>query len=245
MKTFFSSFLATWFGSLIERLAGFQGFILLFFVGGAGLLGYGLWLKQSTAKQIADLQPISGYDLDRSEAGRQVLVIGHTSPQNPALFREFIAYIATTYRGRDEDGKEIWKEVERQAPPLWVVMADGPILIQSYQQKNGHQVWQTTPKPQRGGRNQATTLRYSGLLPNTPIVAIGTVVRKGAERMVEAEFLFGGSLEDYLAFVQRDVRDANLVGLIWLGMGVGLQLLYSPPGWLKKKRPKKRSGSGS
>src|SRR5688500_14970651 len=63
--------------------------------------------------RVERLAPISAARLVDTAPGQEVLVEGRVSPRNPALHREFVAYVREAYRDKllDGDSSPSWVEV--------------------------------------------------------------------------------------------------------------------------------------
>lgn len=169
--------------------------------------------RQVRAEQLA---PVSAEALLDSSPGREVLLEGRISANNPTLYRNFVAYVREEYRDEffDGDTTQRWVEVERATPPLLITVAGGDVRL-----ANDDYTFDTTavtieevaPTVTRGA------VQARGYMANNPVVAIGHVVEDGT---VKAEFLYSGSRADYVAEMRRVAARSLPTGLAFLALGI-------------------------
>lgn len=198
-------------------------------------IGIGFFATRSVQAELARaeaLQPTSAAGLRQRGVGTEVLVEGVVDRANPVQFREFVAYTREEYRGRDEDDDAIWS-VDEQVWPALLITSGGSIRIaEGYRLQGEHARWQETDTLQWNGFTGEGTKRYTGLVANQPVMAIGTVASGGAAPTLNAEFVYAGSREAYI----NDRRNTATF-LPWFGaiFGlVGLGLMSAPViSWLR------------
>jgi hypothetical protein len=162
------------------------------------------------------LAPVSAANLTDAPPGQEVLVEGSVSPRNPAVHREFVAYVLEEYRDKalDGDSTESWVEVERATPPLIVLVRDGEARI-----ANDDYTFDTTAVTVEEAKPTFTkgAVQSRGYVAGSPVLAIGKVVAGGG---VEAEFLYAGTRDAYREEMARMARRTLPVGLAFLLVGV-------------------------
>jgi hypothetical protein len=198
-------------------------------------IGIGVFATRSVQAELARaeaLQPSTAAGLRQRGLGSEVLVEGLVDRANPALFREFVAYTREEYRGRDEDDDEVWV-IEEEAHPALLVQAGGSIRIaEGYRLQGEHTRWQDTDGLRWNGFTGEGTQRYTGLVAEQPIMAIGAVGSGGAAPTLNAEFVYAGTREEYLADRRNTATFLPWFGAIF-GL-VGLGLMSAPViSWLR------------
>lgn len=199
--------------SVLARLSALQVAGLI--VGGVGavlgLAGFAVvwFLPGIIAAEHARLSALpapGAVSLTDTPAGREVIVEGRIAPDQPTLFRDFVAYVKEEERrdGRDDDDRE-WKEVERRTPPLRLAADGGVIALVN---ANYSIVW---AKTQWRDAARVIDTNYSGLVAREPVFARGRVATGGLDAIVVGS----GTRESYLAQVA-----ANAGVAWWLGTGL-------------------------
>jgi hypothetical protein len=196
--------------SLLARLSALQVAALI--VGGVGavlgLAGFAVvsFMPGIIAAEHARLSVLpapSAVSLTDTPYGREIIVEGTIAPDQPLLYRDFVAYIRQEERrsDRDPDRKE-WKEVERRTPPLRLVAEGGRIAV-----VNGDYslAWATT---QWHDPERIIDTYYSGLVVGERVFVRGRVADGGVAALVVGS----GTRESYLAQVA-----ANAGVAWWLG----------------------------
>jgi hypothetical protein len=187
-----------------------SAFAQIFLVGfGLLFLAVGLFLATVAARQagaeasrVEQLHPLSVAALDDSQPGREALVEGRISERNPALFQQFVAYVREEYRGEDDNAREKWEEDERRAPPLLIDVVDGLVQLSDdgYILDSPPHTWQDSQSSLTwNGFSGEGTKRYRGFQAGDPVLALGTLVA-GAEGLeLQAERIYGGTRDSYIA----------------------------------------------
>jgi hypothetical protein len=182
----------------------------------------------SAAARAENLEPLSATALESATIGSEALIEGRISRRNQPVFRNFVAYIREEYRGSDDDGDDEWVEDERRTPPLVVEVAGGIIDIGSgYDIREPHESWTESDILRWNGISGEGTKRYSGLLVERSAMAIGTVAAGSEGRMLQAEFIYGGSRAEYIQGQRTIARFAPwfggcfcMIGLVIVVSGV-------------------------
>lgn len=146
--------------------------------------------------------------LTDTPAGREVIVEGRIAPDQPRLFREFVAYVKEEERRDRRDSDDTaWKEVDRRTPPLQLVADGGRIAVVN---ADYSLVWARTR-----WRDEARVIDtvYTGLAAGDPVFVRGRAAAGGVEAIVVGT----GTRASYLAAV------ADNAGVAWwLGTGLGI-----------------------
>ena len=195
------------------RIAGF-------IVGGIGLLlgvaGFVVWhfVPGMVAAEHARLEALPSPDaisLTDTPAGREVIVEGRIAPDQPARFRNFVAYVKEEEqrdkRERERTGN--WKVVETVTPPLHLIVGDdGSVRVVN---ANYGVIF---AKTQWTDEAQIIDTHYSGLVAGEAVFVRGTTAAGG----LEAATVGSGTRASYLAEV------AGNAGVAWW-LGVGFMAL--------------------
>jgi hypothetical protein len=132
-----------------------------------------------------------------------------------------VAYTEHQYHGvrcDDDDGdcEEVWAETERVTPALWLDLPDGRVRVGNtdYELFNPPEVWQTTP-----ALIEYNTLEYRGFRMGNPVYVIGGVNTTDGISL-NAQFVYGGSRQDYLLAQSQEVMVFLWMGGIFGGLGL-------------------------
>jgi hypothetical protein len=183
-------------------------------VGGVGLvLGlagfvvarYGPGIAEAEHARLAALPHPSAMGLTDLPHGRDVLVEGRIPRDQPAVFRDFVAYVKEeeNRNKRDKDDSD-WKTVDRVAPPMRIEMDDDgstQVVNAGYGLNRADTVWYDRDIIEK---------RYSGLIRGEAVVVSGKVAPGG----IEAMQIISGTRASYLAEVA-----GNAAVAWWLGVG--------------------------
>jgi hypothetical protein len=189
----------------------------VFIVVGVGVGVFATRTAQAELARAEALEPLNASALGRRGLGSEVLVEGRIDARTPPQFREFVAYTRAEYRGTDDDDDEIWVVDEQVWPELWI-NAGGVISIATgYQLEGSHERWQETSGLRWNGFTGEGTKRYTGLVVDRPVMAIGTVQPNRDGPLLQAEFVYAGSRDEYLV-----ARRNSTTFLPWFGGLFGL-----------------------
>lgn len=207
-------------GPLILMAAG-----VMFLIGGVSVGIFMTRAAQQAAERATRLPPATARDIERSAIGAEALIEGVIDARNPARIRNFVAYVREEYRGIDTIGsrhQEVWKEDERWTPPLLIRVADGAVRIanDTYRVEEPPVRWQESDRLEWNGFSGEGTKRYLGFEAGNSVTAIGRIVDELEGRAIEAEFIFGGTRSQYIAYQRATTSIAPIAGLISGGIGV-------------------------
>jgi hypothetical protein len=147
--------------------------------------------------------------------GTEVLIEGHISPINQPHYRDFISYVREEYQGNSSDGSAIWREDQRVTPALQIDLAGGSVRLSNndYRLDSPHQRWISSPTLVASDMGIGSTKRYTGLVVDLPVTAIGVLVNGASGPELRSSFVFGGNREDYIA-----TQLGAAAYLPWLGL---------------------------
>lgn len=184
----------------VGAVLGLAGFAVVWFMPG---------IIAAEHARLTALPAPGAVSLTDTPHGREIIVEGTIAPDQPLLYRDFVAYVKEEERrsDRDRDRKE-WKEVERRTPPLRLVADGGRIAV-----VNGDYslAWATT---QWHDPDRIIDTYYSGLVVGEPVFVRGRVADGGVAAIVVGS----GTRESYLA------RVADNAGVAWW-LGTGLEIV--------------------
>ncbi|MBN1220687.1 MAG: hypothetical protein JXM69_17330 [Anaerolineae bacterium] len=210
---------------LISLVFGFIGAIF-------ALIGGGFWgghfHTQQEARKAEQIPLYTPAQLDGVLSGTLVAVEGRISEQNSSHFEGLIAYTAHQYQGiecDDEDDEnddgdyecdEVWSLTEWVTPVLWLDSPGGRVRIGNINYKLLHapEVWRTTST-----LVEHETLEYRGFRMGSPAFVVGQV-RTNDGISLEADFLFGGSRQDYLLSQAEEAVVLLWMGVVFAGFGL-------------------------
>jgi hypothetical protein len=205
------------------------GMGLLFLAVGAIVGLFGARQAQAHVARIESLRPLSAAALDEQASGADALVEGVVSPRNPAVFRNFVAYVREELdvaTDRDGDRGETWRPDGRETPRL-VLEAGGVVLVgnESYSIARGHETWYDQATLGFNDRPRDGSKRYHGLVAGRPVVAFGTVVEGLEGQELSAQTLYGGTREEYLASQREAAAFMPIFGAIFGAVGLLLSCI--------------------
>lgn len=183
-----------------------------------GVLFY--FIGYNTGQNAEALAVLPVFDLaalDNQPVGTAGVIEGHIAERNPLQFETLVAYIQSQYQGEDcdDDGCEsIWTEQERVLPPLWLDLTGGRVRINNsdYALYQTSTVWETSEE-----WVAHETLRYSGLVINDAVFAVGRIAPADGSPNFEADVLYLGRRD---AQVAADHFSGQV--LFWLGLALSL-----------------------
>ena len=195
------------------RIAGF-------IVGGIGLLfgvaGFVLWRvgPDMVAAEHARLEAMPSPDavsLTDTPAGREVIVEGRIAPDQPARFREFVAYMKEEEErdAKERERRGRWKTVEKVTPPLRLLVGgEGSVRVlnENYSVAFAKTRWHD--------ESRVIDTNYTGLVAGEAVFVRGTAAAGG----LEAAMVGSGTRASYLAMM------AGNIGVVWW-LGVGFMAL--------------------
>ena len=190
----------------------------------------------AAAERVERLTPLTSAVLDDRQVGREVLVEGRISPRNPALLRDFVAYVEEEYRRTGNRRRREWVEDEQRVPPLVLDVADGAIALDNhpYEIESPPHLWQETDE-----RGANTGRRYRGFRVGDVVLVVGTLVSEGEEVVLQAHWIRGGTRADYLANRRNAAALLPQCVLLIALIGVGLAV-----GWYIRRRKKEAPRPG-
>lgn len=175
---------------------------------------FGTRNDQQAAERATRLPIVTARDVERGAIGAEVIIEGVIDQRNPTRVRNFVAYVREQYAGREDDGDVIWEEDERWTPPLIVRVADGVVQIAN-----------DTYKLRRPPVQSQGLYRYNGFEAGNSVMALGRIVEGLQGRAIEAEFIFGGSRDQYVAYQRTEALKSAFFGIIIGGVGMAA-ILY-------------------
>jgi hypothetical protein len=199
-------------GAIVIILVG-----VLFMIGGISVGIFSGRTAQEAADRAERLPVMTAGDIERSSVGTEMIVEGFIDQRNLTRFRNFVAYIREEYRGVSNDNP-IWKEDERWTPPLLIATEDGAVQVtnDTYRVEEPPVKWQESDNLSWNGLSGEGTKRYAGFESGSPAMVIGRIVDGVEGRAIEAELIFGGMRDGYVA-IQRTTASISPV----LGMAAG------------------------
>lgn len=169
------------------------------------------------AASIAGMEPQTAEAVNGAEPGQAVIVAGQIDPETPAPARGLALYRSERYerettrgrRGRNRTSNE-WNEAESFTPSFVLLTEDGQVSItdESYELD--------TPTYDEPGENEVGNLRYEGFKPGDSVLVVGKTDNGG----MDAESVFGGTREQYVAALRGRSSSNVRWGSILLGLGL-------------------------
>lgn len=175
---------------------------------------FGTRNDRQAAERATRLPIVTAHDVERGAIGAEVIIEGVIDQRNPTRVRNFVAYVREKDNGREDNGEIIWEEDERWTPPLIVRVADGVVQIAN-----------DTYKLRRPPVQSQGLYRYNGFEAGNSVMALGRIVDGPQGRAIEAEFIFGGSRNQYVANQRTEALKSAVFGIISGGMGMAA-ILY-------------------
>jgi hypothetical protein len=200
------------------------GMGLLFLTVG-GLVGVvGARYARAEVARLERLSPLSAAALEDQPRGADALVEGVVSARNPAVFRDFVAYVREELDvGRDSDGDrtETWRSDGRETPRL-LLEAGGLVTVgnEGYSIARGHETWYDESTLGFNRQWRDGSVRYHGLVAGGPITAVGTVIDGPEGNELNAATLFAGTREQYLESQRQGAAFMPIFGGIFGAVGL-------------------------
>jgi hypothetical protein len=152
----------------------------------------------TAAGRLGRLAPITAPELAASRPGDEVLIEGRISSENPARFRDYVAYVRETrdvenWEGTPDPGN--WSEMERVTPPLWIALEDTLLRVAN----DDYDLDVATAVEERTTFDDYASIRYRGLAAGDAVLVVGSVAARGEQVEIEADLVAGGTQESYVA----------------------------------------------
>jgi hypothetical protein len=184
-------------------------------------------LAAREAARVERLLPLTLASLRDLKVGREALIEGHISAQNPALLQDFVAYVREEYRGRGKNRS--WVEAERRTPPLLIDLSDGIVALadEPYELDLPAHTWEEPDTQDWLGVPREGARRHYGFRAGDAVLAVGRLAPGRAGLVLRAEWLAGGTRAEYLAARRHAAAtlpwyggSLALAGLLLGGIGV-------------------------
>ena len=157
--------------------------------------------------------------------GTEAVIEGYIAERNPLHGQSFVAYTRSRYQGeRCTDSNDnnrtctsIWNNIEQLTPPLWLDLPDGRTQLanDNYQMQSPPEMWLSTDT-----LVEDETIRYQGFKLNSPVFALGTITATASGPAFSAEFIYGGSRQDFFDNWQDTAFSFIWGGAIFAGFGL-------------------------
>jgi hypothetical protein len=207
--------------------------VALLFMGGALLCGL-LTLCSSilAAYRVARLTPVTLAELVVSQPGRQVLVEGQVSSENPlrSTTYGFVAYLREGREIENDEGTPStgsWSVRERVTPPLLLDVSGSLVQVEN----DDYDLVDAETIEEEPGLDRYSDTRYKGLKIGTSVIAVGQVLAGQELPQIEVEFIARGTKASYIAR-QRSAGIFFCVGSLLVAVLGGLVLLWDRLRWL-------------
>jgi hypothetical protein len=189
-------------------------------------VGVGVWGTRAARNHVAMLEqlpPLSATSFADQRAGTTVLVEGMISPRNPVVLRNVVAYVreeldVTT--DNDGDRRETWRSDGRETPAL-ALEAGGVVRVGSgsYAIERAHETWYDEATLGFDDRPRDGSVRYYGLVAGGTVTAYGTVKDGPEGNELQAQTLFGGTRDAFLASQRQATAVLPILGGIFGAVG--------------------------
>lgn len=156
--------------------------------------------------RVERLTPISFVAFEDGAPGREVLVEGALSPDNPASPEGLIVYTRSVME-LDSDGDRVWREAASVRPPLLVELPGGAVRV-----RGGYALEGTPPAD-----IERADERLRGAAAGDAVIAVGTLVEGPEGIELRAEFVGFGTRDDYLERNRVALRFSRIFGWMLLG----------------------------
>jgi hypothetical protein len=158
------------------------------------------------AAHLERLPVMTGRLLANSPPGREVIVEGRISNNMQPEYENFVTYVEK-HRQRNSDGNLSWVTEREFTPPLLVDTSEGRVRIE----KDRTTSYYTFVEPAYTTFSESDERRYSGFRRDDLIMALGEV-EKGIDGMVlDAEFVYGGTRNQYI-----ERQRINATAFFWI-----------------------------
>ncbi len=207
------------------------GVVLLFFGAVAlvmgGVFGTIGWQSRQSAIHAAELPRLTATEIGRQAAGREGVVEGVLSEDNPTFEGGFVFYYRSRLRGFETrrqgmpvehaERRPQWQPIDRHLPPLKVKTEEGEVWIfgeYSVTFKGSDRSWVSTETLEVG-----TSERYEGLDAGQTVTAVGRVAAAPQGWGLETVSLASGSYQEYLAGERGSATFGLIAGAVLLLVG--------------------------
>lgn len=193
--------------------------------------------------RLEGLPSLSAAALEDQPGGTEALVEGVVSPDNRAVFRDFVAYVreeldVTT--DSDGDREETWRSDGGETTGL-LLEAGGVVRVnKGYGIARGHHVWYDEATLGFNRQTRDGSERYHGLVAGGRVTAVGTVVDGPEGKELDAQTLFGGTRDAYVTSWREGAASlpifGGLFGVVGLVLAAVGTLVLLPRDWYRFSR---------
>jgi hypothetical protein len=171
---------------------------LVLFVLGAGL-GFDVRASMLQARRIEQAAHLGG-----ASPGRLAWVEGKIGGQTPVIYRDFVSFVREAYQSCGRSS--CWVEVARQTPALTIEQPDGRV----FEIANDDYALESTALTveEAGPTAFKGAVQSRGFAIGTTIVAVGTAKERSGTLALDAEFVSGGTRDQYIDDMRRYTRRA-------------------------------------
>lgn len=218
------------------RVAGFivGGVGLVLGLAGAVVTRYVPGMVAAEHARLVALPSPDARAIGNTPPGTEVIVEGRVAANQPARFREFVAYVKEEEErdAKQRERRGYWKVVEAVTPPLDLVVAQGNLRIvnDSYGIIFPATRWRDTSK--------VIDTAYSGLVASEAVFVHGRAATNG----IEAMKVGSGTRASYLATVAGNANVSWWLGVGFQGLG-GAMLLAGVAMILSTRKGRTRPAS--
>jgi hypothetical protein len=168
------------------------------------------WISARNASEVSALPVVSAVALADSAEGREVLVEGTISPNMRPAYATLVAY-ERQYERSDGDERE-WVTSQVHAPPLLLDTASGRVRIETTAEASAYEFAKVAETIYD---EHNSNIRYRGFRVNDEVLARGVVRTWSEGRALDAEFIYHGTQQSYIA----DQRFMSTL-LFWIGLAL-------------------------
>jgi hypothetical protein len=199
--------------------------------------------ERAEVARLEQLPPLSAAALKDQPGGTEAIVEGVVSPDNRVVFRDFVAYVREELdvtKDSHGDREETWRSDGEDTPGL-LLEAGGVVRVaKGYGIARGHRVWYDEATLGFNRQPRDGSERYHGLVAGGPVTAVGTVVDGPGGKELDAQTLFGGTLDEFLTSRRGVAASLRILGGIFGVVGLLLAavgtLLLLPRDWYRFSR---------
>jgi hypothetical protein len=160
-------------------------------------------------ERVVSLQPVSAAELQAATPGQAILVEGRIGSETQAQAHGLTAF---RYEREVGENRPYWRTIEVARPALQVAVPGGLVRVEGmYRMINAPVIIYA--------EKDDTTFRYVGFAVESALLAVGTAQMGEHGMLVEADALYGGTQDAFIASRQQAIYMSERAAPVLIGAG--------------------------
>jgi hypothetical protein len=169
----------------------------------------GSFWTSDEADRAEALPVLTSVTFEDSAIGREVIIEGVIANNISPRYENLVAY-ERERRERDSDGDTRWVTEETVTPPLSIDTPNGRVRMEE-SRSSAYDI-----KNPPATINIGSNVRYNGFRANDAVMALGSVQQGSEGRILDAEFIYGGTTQGYVEDRRTTSTILFVIGIVLL-----------------------------